>query len=156
MVRHEIDDHFQPGIVGALHQLGELLHAVGYAGSQVGVYVIVVLDSIGRTCLALNCSLVVGADALLAIVGLCGVLNDTGVPHVCGAQLFDSFERFGGEVGKLAATVLFDASVRNTFCIVVAEKAGEDLIKDDFRHIVLFLYFTDKPLQHIARATFCE
>ena len=69
-----------------------------------------------------------------AVVGLCSMLDDAGVPHVGGAQLLDGFQCLGGEVGQLAAAILPDAAVMNTLCIVVAKEAGENLIKDDFLH----------------------
>ena len=140
VVGNEVDDHLQTGLVGALDELGELLHAVGDVGGEVGVYIVVVLDGVGGAGLALDGGLVVGADALSAIVGLRGVLDDSGVPYVGDAHLLDGGEGFGGEIGKLAASVLLDAAVRYALGVVVAEKAGKNLIKDDFIHNILFFY----------------
>ena len=131
VVGHEVDDHLQSCIVGALHQLGELLHAVRHGGRQVGVHIVVVLDGIGRTCLALDCCLVVGADAEVTVVGLRGMLDDTGIPDVGGTQLLDGSEGLGGEGGELAAAVLLDAAARYTGGVGIAKQAGEDLIEDD-------------------------
>ena len=124
VVGDEVDDHLQAGCVGALHELVKLLHAARYIGGEVGVYIVVVLDGVGGAGLALDGGLVVGADALRAIVGLRGVLNDTGVPYVGDAQLLDGCQGFGGEIGKLAAAVLLDATVCYTLGVVVAEKAS--------------------------------
>ena len=99
VVGNEVDNHLQSCSVGSLHQLGELLHAVGHGGGQVGVYVVVVLDGIGRTCLTFHRGLVVGADAEMAVVGLRGMLDKAGVPYVGGAQLLDGSKSLGGEGG---------------------------------------------------------
>ena len=47
MVRHEIDDDLHTGLVGALHQLLKLLHALFHVHRQVGVNVVVVRNGIG-------------------------------------------------------------------------------------------------------------
>ena len=131
VVGHEVDDHLQSCIVGALHQLGELLHAARHGGCQVGVHIVIVLDGIGRTCLPLDRSLVVGADAEMAVVGLRGMLDDACVPDVRRAQFLDGSEGLGGEGGELAAAVLLDAATRYTGGVGITKQAGEDLIEDD-------------------------
>ena len=47
MIGHKVDDDLQPGLMGALYQLFELLHTQLHVDSQVRVYVVVVGNGIG-------------------------------------------------------------------------------------------------------------
>ena len=50
MVGHEIHDEFHTGGMDAIHQSLELCHSVRNRHCQVRIYVIIVTDSVGRTC----------------------------------------------------------------------------------------------------------
>ena len=68
---------------------------------EVGVDVVVVLDSVGRASLPLHCVEVVGTDALGAVVGLRGVLQQADIPDVSCSEAADIGEGFGSEVTEL-------------------------------------------------------
>ena len=71
-------------------------------------------------------------DAVTAIVGLCGMFDDTGVPDVGSTQILDFAQRLGCEVRQLAAAVLFHSTVLLATGIVIPEQAGKNLIDNYF------------------------
>ena len=86
MIGHKVNDKLQTGTMGALYQVLKFLHSVGHTGSQVGVYIIIVLDGIRTTGLAFYHGRMVFLYAEGSIVRLCGVLNQTGIPDMCGTK----------------------------------------------------------------------
>ena len=86
VVGYEVNEDFQVSTVSALHQVFEFLHTFRYVLGQIGVYVIIILDGVRRSGLALDDGGMVGADIVAAVVSLCGVLDDARVPDVGDAQ----------------------------------------------------------------------
>ena len=86
MIGNEIYDYFHSGIVGTCYKGFKLRHSVWYVGGEVGVYVVIVADGIRRAGLALDDIFVVGPYAVPAVIGLCSMFDDTGVPDVRNAQ----------------------------------------------------------------------
>ena len=76
--------------MGAGHESFEFFHSLADVDSKIGVNVIVVLDGIWRTGLAFDHVRIVGAYALAAVVGPCGMLDHSGVPHVGGSKFLDA------------------------------------------------------------------
>ena len=103
VVGHKVYDDFQAGAVGTLYQIFEFLHTSGNVLGQVGVYVVVILDGIGRTGLTLDYGRMVGADVVASVVSLCGVLDDARVPDVRGTQPLDFAQGLTREVGHFTA-----------------------------------------------------
>ena len=141
VVGYEIDDDFQPAAVGTLHQILKFLHASGYVFGQVGIYVIVIFDGIRRTGLSLDDSRMVGTYVVAAIIALCGMFNNTGVPNVSGSQPFDFTQSLAGEVGHLATAVFGQISVVDAMVIVVSEESGEYLVNDEFVVVVVHILY---------------
>ena len=136
MVGHKVDDDLQPGLVRTLHQLLELLHALLDVDSQVGVYVVVVGDGIGRTCPAFHHGRMLAWNAVLRVVGRRGMADDAGVPHVADAHLGDALQHSGGEVGHLAATVVGYRSLLLARGVTVAVQTRKDLIDDNLLTLI--------------------
>ena len=68
---------------------------------QVGIDVVVIFDGIGRTSRSLHRVGVVGTNAVVAVVGLGRVLQETDVPDVGCPKAADIGESFGAEVPHL-------------------------------------------------------
>ena len=75
--------------MGALHQVLEFLHALRYVFGQVGVYIVIIFDGIGRAGFSLHDGGMAGTDIVAAGIGLCGMLYDAGVPDMrCSEFLY--------------------------------------------------------------------
>ena len=82
VVGHEVDDHLQIGLVSTHHQILKLLHALWHLHGQIGVDVVVVLDGIRTAGIALHHCGMILLDAILRVVSLRCMLNETRVPDV--------------------------------------------------------------------------
>ena len=136
MVWDEVDDHFQTGAVGALHEIFKLAHTLVGLRGQVGVDVVVVLDGIGRAGGAFHHFGVVAAYAVGAVVRLCGVFQEACVPDVGEAKLSDAVQGGSGKVFHLAASVFLYGAAGLVGGILVAIQAGQHLVnKYAFGHV---------------------
>ena len=117
--------------MGAGHESLKLSHTVVDVDGNIGVHVIIVLDGVGRAGLALDHVGIVGRrDALVAIIGLGGMLYDTCIPHGRHAELLDAGEHAIGDVVHLARAVLREGAVGHTVGIGISEKTRKQLIDD--------------------------
>ena len=128
MIGHEIHNEAQSGLVGAADEVLQFLHASRHIGGQIGIHIIVVLYCIRAAGLSLDHILAVGLDAVGRIVGLGGVLDESGEPHMCGSQTSYLIERLAAESSQGAASVLLLSACGDAFCAVVAEESGQYLI----------------------------
>ena len=131
MVRHEVDDDLHACLVRTLNQLFKLLHTMIDIRSQIGVYIIIVCDGIGRTCLTFDDSRMILRNTVGCIVGLSGMTDDTRIPNMAHAHVPDVFQGRGREVVHLSAAVLLYRSTLLTSGITVAIETGENLIDNN-------------------------
>ena len=106
------------------------LSRVGIFG-EVGVDVVVVLDGIGRACLPLHRVGVVGTDALGAVVGLRGMLQQADIPDVGSPETADIGEGFGCEVTELPRAVLGECAMGLASRILIPPESSEGGVDDD-------------------------
>ena len=132
MIGHEVDDDAQAVAVCAVDQVLKLLHPARHILGQVGVDVVVVFYGVGRAGLALDDGGMVRPDVVASVIRLCGVLNEAGVPHVCGAQVAYFPQGFGREVRHLATPVGADIAAGLAAVVPIAEEAGEYLVDNYF------------------------
>ena len=91
VVGYKIDEHFEFCFMRTRYQCFKFVHALFHIHCQIGIYVVVIFDSVRRTRLAFDHGTRVRFDASVCVVGLCGVFQNTCVPHVCDAQLSNRF-----------------------------------------------------------------
>ena len=132
VVRHEVDDHFQPRLVRAAHEVLKLLHAVRHVGGEVGVDVVIVLDGVGRARAAFHHGGVVGADAVGLVAGLGGVLEQAREPHVREAEVCNALQLRRREVVQLAATIFPERARGHVRGILVRIEPRENLVDEGF------------------------
>ena len=132
MVRDEVDDNLQAGIVSASDQVLELLHAVHDGVGQVGVHIVIILDGVGRTCIPFDHSTVIFLDMEKGIIRAGSVFDDAGVPDVGNTQFLDACQSLRGEEGKLSYPVINNSPVVHEAGIQVAEPSGKYLVDDYF------------------------
>ena len=135
MVRHKVDNHLQSGLVCALYQRLKLLHALLYVLGQIRVDIIVVGNGVRRTSLTLHHRSVLTWNAVLGVIGLRCMSDNTCVPNMAHAHLLDSIQGFGREVVQFSATVLGQCSVLMARHILIAVQAGKHLINNYLRTI---------------------
>jgi len=84
MVRDKVHDHLQSVVMGPLHQPLELFHPAVRIICQIGIYVIVIRDGIGRSGIPFD-NLGMGRRA--SPVGFPGsVPDESGVPYIINAK----------------------------------------------------------------------
>ena len=82
MIGDEVHKEAEPRSVRTLQECLQLGHALGGLLRQIWVYVVVVLDRIGRSRDSLDRVGVVWADAVGAVVGLGGMLQQADIPYM--------------------------------------------------------------------------
>ena len=92
VVGNKVDDNLHSILMSSFNQLVEFLHSLIHINCEVGIDVVVVLYRIRRTCSSLDYIGIVERDAERSVVGNECVFDDSGVPHVSDAQVFDCFE----------------------------------------------------------------
>ena len=130
VVGHEVHYHLQSGLVGALYEGFEFLHALIHVGSQVGIHVIVVADGVWRTGLTFHYCRVLCGYAVGGVVGLGGMAYHSGVPHVRDTHILEVLQGLLIEVRKLARAVLSQRPVMLPLGVPVAIKASKHLVDD--------------------------
>ena len=141
MVGHEVDNDLHAGLMGALHQLLELLHALLHVDSQVRVHVVVVGDGIGRTSLTLHHSGVLAGNAVGRVVGLRGVTDNARIPHMTVARLRQLLQHLRREVVHLATTVLSQRTVLLPSLVTIAVQSRKNLIDQNLLLHNMIFYF---------------
>ncbi len=92
MVGDEIDYHFQAGAVCAFYQCFEFGHAVGYVFSQIRIDIVVIGDCVRTSGMAFDYMRIIFWNAERCVVGVVRMFDYTGVPDVCGPEVFDFLE----------------------------------------------------------------
>ncbi len=98
MVRYKVDYDFHPFAVGAFYEIFEFGNTCRYIGRNIGIYVVVVLDSIRRSGLPFHHVRVVALYAVSRIVGAVGVLDHACIPDVCHSHVGYASEYLGCDV----------------------------------------------------------
>lgn len=134
VIGYKVQDHLEPRLVGTGYEGFKLLHSLGHLDSEIGVDVVIVLDSIGTSGLALHHYRVVFCNAVSGIVRLRGVLEKPSEPNVCVAVVLDAFEDLISEAIHLCAAVLLNSTVYDVVETWVAVKTSEDLVYSHTLH----------------------
>ena len=132
MVGHKVDNHAHASLVCALHQLLKLVAAVGHIDGKVGVNIVIVSYGIGRARIAFHHVRVARRDAVGAVIGLGGMFDDSGIPQVGHSELANRSQHFVVDVVEFPHSVLVYGAVVDVAAACVGEKAGQELINDDF------------------------
>ena len=131
VVGDKVHQDLQACLVGTLDEGIQLcLSRVGIFG-EVGVDVVVVLDSVGRASLPLHRVGGVGTDALGAVVGLRSVLQQTDIPDVSCPETADIGEGFGSEVTELPRAIRGECAMGLTGRILIPPESSESGVDDD-------------------------
>ena len=120
----------------ACHKCLKLLDSIVDIFSKVGTYIIVVFDCVRRTRIAFHYIMVVRANAMLGVVGLGCVFDNTCVPHAINAKLLYGFKHLGINLIHLADTVLINRAVMHTSIARVGENSRKHLIYYKFLFII--------------------
>ena len=128
VVGYKVDNHLQSGLVCALYQRLKLLHALLYVLGQIRVDIIVVGNGVRRTSLTFHHRSVLTWNAVLGVIGLRCMSDNTCVPNMAHAHLLDSFQGFGREVVQFSATVLSDRAIFHSVGAAIAIKPRKNLI----------------------------
>ena len=155
MVRDEVDEDFQAGIVDAGDGGLEFLEALRGVRGVVGRDIEIVADRIGASRKALQEVGVVGRLADIGVVGGCGLLMDAGEPDVRGAEFFDFGDGGFVEVVEFPDAVFLEEAVWFAGFVGVAEEAGEHLVDADFREVLVRARVHGEA-GGLARAIDCE
>ena len=131
VVGDKVHQDLQPSLMGTLDEGVQLCLSRVWIFGEVGVDVVVVLDGIGRACLPLHRVGVVGTDALGAVVGLRGVLQQADIPDVGSPETADIGEGFGSEVTELPRAVLGECAMGLAGRILIPPESSEGGVDDD-------------------------
>ena len=132
MVRNEIHNYFHTCLVSTLYQLLPLFHSHTDIHSQVWIDIIVVGNSIWRTCFSLHYLCMLSRNSIRRVVCLSGMTNHTRIPNMCKSHIVDACQNFIREIIQLSATILFDGTIFLTGCILVSEESWENLVYNNF------------------------
>ena len=130
VIGHKVEDHLQASTMGAGNKSVELVHSFVDIHGQIGVDIIVVGNSIGRTCTTLYHGRVLGWNAKTRVVGHRSVPNDTCIPHVRHTKFTQMLQHRRGKIGHFATTVFLDSTILLTRQTAIAVKARKHLIDD--------------------------
>ena len=148
MVGHKVDDDLQACLVGACHEGLKFSHSLFDVDGQVGAHVIVVADGVGRARQTFHHVWITRCDALAAVIGGGGMLDDAGVPHVGGAKRLDGAQPLLVNLVKLARSVLSQCSVGDALRVAVGEPAWHQLVDNRF----LFLFHAAKITNNLVNS----
>ncbi|OAV74815.1 hypothetical protein Barb7_01630 [Bacteroidales bacterium Barb7] len=132
VVGHKVDDNLHACLVRPLNQLFKLLHTVGNTVGKCRIYVVVILDGVGRACRAFHYAAVVFADAVSREIGLGGMFDNAGVPDVGNAQLLYLRQSQSGKGREFARAVFRHIPIADKPLVQVSKQAGEHLINNYF------------------------
>ena len=134
MVGHKINNDLQPCLVAALHEFLEFLHTSRNARGNIWVHVVVVFDGVSTAGFAFDHGVVVTWNAIGRIIRLRGMLDDAGVPDVCGTQFLDFVQRLRCEGFHGSAAIDSTCGVVLVHVGIAAKQSCEDLIDNRFLH----------------------
>ena len=128
MVRHKVDDDFHPSEMRAADKLLKLTHAIGHVNGKVRIDVIIVYDSVWRTCFALDHRSMLPWYAILCVVCRRGMSQQACIPDMGKAHLMDFPQAHGVEIVHLPHSILGKRTILLASRITVAEKSRENLV----------------------------
>ena len=120
----------------ASHKCLKLLDSIVDIFSKVGTYIIVVFDSVRRSGITFHDIMVVRANAMLGVVGLGCVFDNTCIPHAIDTELLYGFKHLGINLIHLADTVLLYRAVMHACIASVGENSRKYLIYYKFLFII--------------------
>ena len=88
MIRHEIKYYFQSDFMCTGYQRLEFLHTCRWIFGQIGIYIIIVFDSIRRPGFTLNHIFIILSNPIFRIVCLGSVFYNPRIPNIVRTQLF--------------------------------------------------------------------
>ena len=132
MVRHEVYDYLQIGLVTAFYQVGEFFHSLALVLTKIRVNVIVIGDSVWTTCFAF--------DNGRSVVLRSSMTYHACVPHMRSAQVADSAEGFGSDGVKGATTIFLQRTIMTACLVVVGKGTRQQLINNRFQGSVRIFY----------------
>ena len=87
VIGYEVDYHLEACAVSACDKLLEFVNTPVDVNGQVGVDVIIVGDGVRAAGFTLDNMRIMAWNAVLGIVGCMSVLDNTGIPYMCGTEL---------------------------------------------------------------------
>ena len=112
MVGDKVHDHSHACTMCALDQIVEFCHSVGNVRSQFGRYVIIVSDSVRRSCLPLDDFGMAGKNTGIAIIRLSCLLKHTYIPYMRSAEAPNHFQCLRTEALHLTTAVFHRVASR--------------------------------------------
>ena len=82
MIGYKVDDDPKTSLASPAHQCLKLSHTIIHILGKVGIDIIIIGDGIGRTCITLDNSRVIGRYAVGGVVGLGGMAYHTCKPNM--------------------------------------------------------------------------
>ena len=132
MIGHEVYQHSKTGTLGSLDKLFEFSHSRRRVHSQIRVNIIIISDGIGRACLTFDHTRIISGDPVSRIIRTMGVLNDTGVPHVCGAERLYGPKHGRRYAIEFSAAVLLYGAAWTAVVVEVGKQPWNKLIYNRF------------------------
>ena len=136
VVGDKIYNNFQSGTVSAMYQILELLHSFRHIGCQVRIYIIIILDGVGRARFAFHDGGVVGPYVEATVIRLRCMLDNACIPDMGSTQFLDFSKCFEGEVGHFTTSVGGNVSIVDTMVVIVSKQACKHLIDNHFIFVV--------------------
>ena len=124
VIGHEVDDHLHPSLMGSIDKFLPFLHPAVDVDSEVGIDIVIVGDGVGRPCPTLYDGTMLAGNAETGVIGLGGMSDNAGIPHVGDAELAEALKHYFIKVVELAATVFGNRSSLFAGGVAIAENAG--------------------------------
>ena len=107
---------------------------MGHIDGEVRVDIIIVGNGIRRACLTLHHTRMLRRKAVVGIVGLSGMTDDSRLPHMRHTKLLDSLQTILINISEFSTTIFGNRAVLYTRRITIAEKSSKYLINNYFIH----------------------
>ena len=132
MVGNEVDNDLHAHIMDACHELLKLLHAIVHINRDVGVNVVIVSNSVGRSRQSFHNGGMLTRYPILAVVCCSGVANNTREPHMGKSHVMNTPQMEGIQIIHLPHPILQQRTIGLTRLVLIAKEAGKKLIYDNF------------------------
>ena len=132
MVRYEINHYIHPGIMSTADKRFKLAHPVLHVNSNIGVYIIVILYRIRRTCFTFHYIRIIRTNSFSTVIGLGGMFNYACVPNVGHPKFLNLRKNSFSNVIHLARTILLIGSVGDTMSVGISKNSRKKLINYRF------------------------
>ena len=136
VIRYKINNYFQTCAMCAMYQILKFFHTSLHVVSQVRIYIIIILDSIGRTRFSFYNSRMIWSDVITAIVRLSGMFDDACIPYMRSTQFLDFTKCFESEISHFPTTIGGNVSIVDTVVVVISKQAGEYLVDNYFIFVI--------------------